>query len=401
MGIVKRLLIPRGVRRATHPVRTARRAVTPRPIKKLSRTAFVVTNPLGAIEGAFENAVVDALRPSRGRRRSNLSATPTGRSAVAREGRYFKALDGQDILEAALNLYRLTVAPSSPPKAPAPLAVDENKARKTVRRNAHPPLFSPRERRRRLRAADELAAFEVAQERGRRAALEADQQQRLDATYVSLMANEPEAVRAAVGSALAAMPLDASVLAVEGSRVDIAVVYPLVDLVPSEAPVITPTGRPSARKRTQTERNDLYAEAIASAGLAALKVAAAAAPEIKRVRLLVIVAQGGGEPVLAADVTRNGLAIADSATARGSLGRAGDALMAFKGRTSAVAVLARQGLVDELLASVERVADAPRHADPFDRAVFAGEQEELAAKFGVRLQTLAPEPPLHEPTQPE
>src|SRR2546421_3145996 len=68
MGIVSRLLVPRSVRRAMHPVRTTRRAITPRPIKQARRAVFVATNPLEALEGAAENMVVDALRPKRRRR---------------------------------------------------------------------------------------------------------------------------------------------------------------------------------------------------------------------------------------------------------------------------------------------------------------------------------------------
>jgi hypothetical protein len=74
MGVLKRLLIPRSVRRAAHPVRTVRRAVTPKPIKKLKRSVYVATNPLGALEGAAENAAVRALRPKKSRAKSRSSA---------------------------------------------------------------------------------------------------------------------------------------------------------------------------------------------------------------------------------------------------------------------------------------------------------------------------------------
>jgi hypothetical protein len=36
MGFLSRLLVPRGVRRATHPVRTVKRAATPKVVKRLS-----------------------------------------------------------------------------------------------------------------------------------------------------------------------------------------------------------------------------------------------------------------------------------------------------------------------------------------------------------------------------
>jgi len=37
MGFLPRLLVPRGVRRAMHPVRTVKRAATPKVVKKAGR----------------------------------------------------------------------------------------------------------------------------------------------------------------------------------------------------------------------------------------------------------------------------------------------------------------------------------------------------------------------------
>jgi len=45
MGMLKRMLIPRSVRRVTHPVRTTRRAITPKPIRKAQYTIRTVKHP--------------------------------------------------------------------------------------------------------------------------------------------------------------------------------------------------------------------------------------------------------------------------------------------------------------------------------------------------------------------
>lgn len=45
MGMLKRMLVPRSVRRATHPARVARRAVTPRLIRKAQYTLHTVKHP--------------------------------------------------------------------------------------------------------------------------------------------------------------------------------------------------------------------------------------------------------------------------------------------------------------------------------------------------------------------
>jgi hypothetical protein len=71
MGILWRLFAPkplkkarRTVRKAAHPVRTATRAVTPKPVKQLQRVA----HPLDLAELKAEDAVVNAIRGKRRRR---------------------------------------------------------------------------------------------------------------------------------------------------------------------------------------------------------------------------------------------------------------------------------------------------------------------------------------------
>ena len=50
MGFITRALVPRPVRRAAHPVRTARRAATPRPVKQARRALHPVSNAAYSIE---------------------------------------------------------------------------------------------------------------------------------------------------------------------------------------------------------------------------------------------------------------------------------------------------------------------------------------------------------------
>lgn len=52
MGFLSRLLVPRGVRRAMHPVRTVRRAVTPRTVKRARRALNPVSNSIYTVERA-------------------------------------------------------------------------------------------------------------------------------------------------------------------------------------------------------------------------------------------------------------------------------------------------------------------------------------------------------------
>jgi hypothetical protein len=67
MGFLSRLLIPRSVRRAAHPVRSAKRivrkVVVPKSIRKVTYAASQVANPLSSLAyHAVERPVTTALR---------------------------------------------------------------------------------------------------------------------------------------------------------------------------------------------------------------------------------------------------------------------------------------------------------------------------------------------------
>jgi hypothetical protein len=77
MGFGRRLVrksvrraTPRSVRRAMHPARTVRYAVTPRPVQQASRAAYTVRRPVGAAEN---KAIGAALSAGTGHRRSRLN----------------------------------------------------------------------------------------------------------------------------------------------------------------------------------------------------------------------------------------------------------------------------------------------------------------------------------------
>lgn len=49
MGFLSRAFVPRGVRRAAHPVRTAKNALTPRSVKSVRRALHPIDNTTYAI----------------------------------------------------------------------------------------------------------------------------------------------------------------------------------------------------------------------------------------------------------------------------------------------------------------------------------------------------------------
>jgi hypothetical protein len=85
MGLLWRLFAPkplkkagRTVRKATHPVRTAARAVTPKPVKQLQRA----THPVSLAELKLEDAAVNALR-GKPRQKQSSDTAPATRKAPA------------------------------------------------------------------------------------------------------------------------------------------------------------------------------------------------------------------------------------------------------------------------------------------------------------------------------
>jgi len=50
MGFLTRMFVPRSVRRAAHPVRTVKRAATPKTVKKLQRAAHPLDSAVYGIE---------------------------------------------------------------------------------------------------------------------------------------------------------------------------------------------------------------------------------------------------------------------------------------------------------------------------------------------------------------
>jgi hypothetical protein len=72
MGFLTRLLVPRSVRRAVHPGRAVKRAVTPKVVKRARRAM----HPLDNAKYSIERSIATSLRS--GRRK--------GRSPVYRHG---------------------------------------------------------------------------------------------------------------------------------------------------------------------------------------------------------------------------------------------------------------------------------------------------------------------------
>jgi hypothetical protein len=79
MGFITRLLVPRKVRRAVHPVRAVKRAATPKPIKKARRALHPIDSAVYSLERSL------TTKPRKRGRPTNASKSK-GKAAVFNHG---------------------------------------------------------------------------------------------------------------------------------------------------------------------------------------------------------------------------------------------------------------------------------------------------------------------------
>jgi len=75
VGFLCRLFVPRGVRRAVHPVRTVKRAATPKAVKKATRAMHPVDNAIYGVE----RSAATSLRSGRKRKQRRKGHAPVYR----------------------------------------------------------------------------------------------------------------------------------------------------------------------------------------------------------------------------------------------------------------------------------------------------------------------------------
>lgn len=175
------------------------------------------------------------------------------------------------------------------------------------------------------------------------------EQASLDEAWDALRTHDPLTVIEAVDEAFAdnasdSTCVDAGTDPDTGARYVTAVVtYGSIDLVPELRPDVTPGGKPTLKKRTKTDRNALYAAAMASTVLATAKEALAVAVAASEVRVLVVrpAAGGGVEPVYGGTFPREALtSVSWPAINPLTMAQHADAAeMSFKGSTREVVAI--------------------------------------------------------------
>jgi hypothetical protein len=173
--------------------------------------------------------------------------------------------------------------------APEPEAVDTRAVHRRMRAQElrGVSLFRFSERRAAKKRADARAKNEIEDQQAKRAATRRRSQDALDERWAKLNANHPETVIEALEIAFDDNQDPAAPINCEGSRASIVILFPPQDFVPDRKPAVTPTGKPTLKRRNKTEIGDLYARAVASTVLATVKEAFATAPGLEQITSVV------------------------------------------------------------------------------------------------------------------
>jgi hypothetical protein len=148
----------------------------------------------------------------------------------------------------------------------------------------------------RTSVAEQLPGRVEAEKKQREAALAAEQEV-LDREWERRLANDPEVTLPALQRAFADNEAPAAAVDCTGDRMTVVMHFsPPEAIVPERKPARTPTGKRTLKKRTKTEINALYLEALGSNALATVKEAFAVAPGAQFIQLLVVRRETGAKP---------------------------------------------------------------------------------------------------------
>lgn len=166
-------------------------------------------------------------------------------------------------------------------------------------------------KRREVRLWAKTAAAERARQSGQHRHTEYEFSQRqADQHWEALLGHDPQAVKTALSQAYQDNRAPAICLDVgteNGVRYATVLVWvPHVEMIPEKRTAVTPTGRPTMKARTKTDRNDLYFAALGSTVLATVREGLAAAPSVQELRLVAARTPGPRpEPVFAGKFPRH------------------------------------------------------------------------------------------------
>jgi hypothetical protein len=227
-----------------------------------------------------------------GRSAGQITASASLRSQQADNIAEFTAL--------ITSLHKQPYPPATQPQIPPPIPVDRAALGLALKRQSTTTISWWRISTRRTARKAALASVpSVAAEQDAAAqAAYIERVRQSESEWRSLLVNDPGSVEAALHAAFAHHEFPVATMVFHVGNAAVGLIYPGLDIIPESKPSTTATGRPTVAKRTKTECNTLYAEAISSATIATVRKALAAAPALVEVSIVVARESGSGlEPL--------------------------------------------------------------------------------------------------------
>ncbi|HEY3683130.1 MAG TPA: DUF4236 domain-containing protein [Streptosporangiaceae bacterium] len=234
---------------------------------------------------------------SHGRSNGGARVSRTSLSALERQVR--QAQRAQEIADvgrmerALVTLHLREFPPTQRPIVPPPVPMDARPIARAMKRDQLQGI-SVFDRKRR-RDAKALARTRTEQEVGRqeqlRRAEHARRQSGADTWWHALNRHDTDTVMAVIEAAYEDNEFPAACVDVGEGRsryATVLVMFGPPSLVPERKADLTPTGRPTLKTRTKTERNSLYAAALGSTVIATVKEGFAVAPSVQEIQLLAL-----------------------------------------------------------------------------------------------------------------
>jgi hypothetical protein len=217
-------------------------------------------------------------------------------SAAARDQRFTDAQAAdRSFTDHFLTVHLHDFPPAQPPVVPPPDAIDEQALDRQFEHEAVKDVawFRRTERREARARARQRATVEAARQTTERQAELERQQQEADQQWGKLNDNDPATVIGTLEAAFEHLQMAVAPLDCSGRHVTLLIRFPPVEgVVPSGTPSLTPSGRPTVKRRTKSETNQAYARAIFSHALAAGREALASCPCLNDAS---VIAVAGGE----------------------------------------------------------------------------------------------------------
>lgn len=238
---------------------------------------------------------------------SRRRSTGTSRTSAAAYERQVRQTERMQEVQAVVDLDKQLVAmcevhreafdPAEKPTLAGPEPVDRREVKARLEAEAVEGIGALKlgERRAAKKAAFERLDAEVAAEEGRRAEEAGERQRAWDEFWQRLEAGEANAVLPALEEAFEDNEAPAAAVSCQDGRVDVVMRWsPIADVVSEQKAAVTPTGKPTIRKRNKGEREELYLEALCSHALVTAKETFAVCPGVRRLGLAVV--RAGTDP---------------------------------------------------------------------------------------------------------